>query len=312
MKLAYGIRSDSTDHLPRTFLDINSCATQSVWECDHTMIREKGRNDYQFLYIAKGRCVTTYNGQKYNAPEGSLILFKPHERQEYTFYKKDNSILCYIHFTGTCCEKILEELNLTNHITFVGKSNELIETFNKLENEFMLKEPYYERLCSGIFLDFISLAAKKTMYYQSSANIKSEHSITKVCQYIHLHYKENNPIEFYAEMSNLSVSRFSHVFKEIMGVSPKQYILNAKLEKARHLLETTAASVGEISLEVGFDDANYFSRLMKKYKGISPKYLKKPKAEWKFIQLFCFRGLADSNINTKKLKNLIDILLKLL
>ncbi|MBE7053666.1 MAG: AraC family transcriptional regulator [Ruminococcaceae bacterium] len=266
---------DVTDLNARTFLDINSCATEHLFEYDHTMIRENGRRDYQVLYIAKGKCKTVYKGEEYIAPEGSIILFKPFERQEYTFYKQDKSVLCYVHFTGTDCEQILDELNLNRHITYVGINEKLISIFEELENEVLIKGPFYERMCSGIFLNFLSYAAKISLYHQSSLNTKSEHNLSRICKYIHLHLNENNPIEFYAKMSNLSESRFSHLFKEVMGVSPKQYILNAKLEKACSLIEHSNISITEAASNVGFDDANYFSRVMKKYKGYTPKHFKK-------------------------------------
>ena len=275
MKISYGKKWDITDLNSRTFLDINSCGTQHLFEYDHTMIRETGRQDYQILYIAKGKCKTVYNGEEYIAPEGSVILFKPHERQEYTFYKQDKSVLRYVHFTGDQCDKILEELNLNRHITFVGVNDKLISMFEQLENEMLIKGPFYERLCSGMFLSFISYIAKISLYHQSSLNTQSEHNLNKICKYIHLHLNENNSIEFYAKMSNLSVSRFSHLFKEVMGVSPKQYILNAKLEKACSIIENTNIPISEVALNVGFYDANYFSRVMKKYKGYTPKHFKK-------------------------------------
>jgi AraC family transcriptional regulator len=55
-----------------------------------------------------------------------------------------------------------------------------------------------------------------------------------------------------------------------MGVTPLNYINQKRVEKGKYLLEHTQFSVGEISEEVGFKDELYFSRVFKKYVGISP------------------------------------------
>ena len=53
-------------------------------------------------------------------------------------------------------------------------------------------------------------------------------------------------------------------------MSPKQYLLNKRLTRAKELLKETNASVFEIANSVGYDDQLYFSRIFKKHIGISP------------------------------------------
>lgn len=275
MKISDGIPSSHSDRPSRTFLDVNSCGTEYLTEFDHTMIREEGRSDYQILYIAKGCCTTEYNGKIMKAPAGNVILYKPYEKQKYTFMAKDKSVLCYVHFTGTECEKLLKGFGLESHITYVGENTKLDKIFVRMEDEYLLKGPFYESVCSGLLLQFLATLGKLAAFHQKAVNVQSEGKLNKVCKYIHSHYKENNDIKFYADMANLSVGRFSHVFKEVIGISPKQYILNAKLDRACQLLETTQLSNADIAAEIGIDDTNYFSRVMKKYKGQTPKHFRK-------------------------------------
>lgn len=71
-----------------------------------------------------------------------------------------------------------------------------------------------------------------------------------------------------AKMSNLSRSRFLHVFKEQMGTSPLQYQQRFKMEKAKELLSVGSLSVSQVSAMVGFDDPFYFSRAFKNCVGM--------------------------------------------
>ncbi len=75
---------------------------------------------------------------------------------------------------------------------------------------------------------------------------------------------------------------FSRFFKEHMGISPKQYLLKKRIERAEQLIEKTDYSVQEIALSVGYKDALYFSRFFKKETGFSPvKYRNRRKTESK-------------------------------
>ena len=73
-----------------------------------------------------------------------------------------------------------------------------------------------------------------------------------------------------AEACFLSQGRFSHLFKESIGVSPMRYITEQRIKRAGELLAETENSVSEIGALVGFDDQNYFSRMFRKYTGLSP------------------------------------------
>lgn len=67
-----------------------------------------------------------------------------------------------------------------------------------------------------------------------------------------------------AQSVELSTSRFSVRFKTEAGVSPFQYLKNARLERARQLLETTLLNIKVVAAEVGYNDCSHFMREFKK------------------------------------------------
>ncbi|HEU4609197.1 MAG TPA: helix-turn-helix transcriptional regulator, partial [Chitinophagaceae bacterium] len=78
-----------------------------------------------------------------------------------------------------------------------------------------------------------------------------------------------NMEELAAELPMGYVS-FRKAFKLVTGESPNQYLLNLRLERARHLLSTTALNISEIADQTGFGSVFYFSKLFRKKHGLSP------------------------------------------
>ena len=73
----------------------------------------------------------------------------------------------------------------------------------------------------------------------------------------------------------MSVNWFIHSFKEVMNVPPMQYIVSLRIAAAKGYLENSDKNINEISNIVGYENALYFSRLFKKYTGMTPTEYKK-------------------------------------
>jgi len=69
----------------------------------------------------------------------------------------------------------------------------------------------------------------------------------------------------------MSYSKFRQAFKKSTGLSPNQYYLNIRLNKAKELLTSTSLNINEIAYHTGFESIFYFSKLFKKKNGVSPK-----------------------------------------
>jgi len=67
-----------------------------------------------------------------------------------------------------------------------------------------------------------------------------------------------------------SPAHFSRTFKLAFGESPHAYVVRRRLERACHLMMTSAASLSEIALSVGFSDQAHLSRLFRRAFGQSP------------------------------------------
>lgn len=78
-----------------------------------------------------------------------------------------------------------------------------------------------------------------------------------------------------AGVANLSPSHFSGVFKIQAGLSPGEYLINLRMEKAHHLLTTSLLSIKEVMALVGYDTRSNFVRHFKRYFHLAPSEYRK-------------------------------------
>lgn len=105
---------------------------------------------------------------------------------------------------------------------------------------------------------------------------KSSEMINRICMYIKSNFQNSNLSQGeIADAMGITAPYLSSVFKKEMGISIVQYITLARMEKAKEYLSYTDMRVREISEKVGFNDEYYFSRIFKKYYGLSPQQMRK-------------------------------------
>jgi AraC family transcriptional regulator len=73
-----------------------------------------------------------------------------------------------------------------------------------------------------------------------------------------------------ADLVQLSRFHFARAFKAATGVPPHRYQMRMRVQRARHLLETTDEPIGEIAAKVGYESPGYFSRLFREETGVTP------------------------------------------
>ncbi len=78
-----------------------------------------------------------------------------------------------------------------------------------------------------------------------------------------------------AKSVNLSTSRLRHLFKAETGLSPAQYLKAQRLEKAKHLLETTFLNLKEVMHQAGFSDRSNFMRDFRRAYKVPPLQYRK-------------------------------------
>jgi AraC family transcriptional regulator of arabinose operon len=94
--------------------------------------------------------------------------------------------------------------------------------------------------------------------------------LLRAIEYIDRNLRADLSIATLARRSNLSTSRFAHLFRSQLAVSPQQFVERRRLDAAARLLELTTRPVGAVAAEVGFADPLYFSTRFRRQTGHSP------------------------------------------
>lgn len=264
----------STEAVSNEYIHLNSCGCQHFSGKDISLLRPNGRVDYHILYIAEGECRATVLGKEVVASAGSLVFFFPRERQSYTFRGAIPSVSYYLHFSGTAPEVLLREIKESRERVFhIGKSATLEALLHSTEEEYTLALPHHEGVTGGYLLSILSLCLRKIRLAEESTADASG-KIAETCRRMHATLSEDLPIVYYAEACHLSESRFTHLFREVVGKSPVSYLIEARIRRAEELLSETALSVSAVADAVGVKNPYYFSRLFKKHTGIAPSTYK--------------------------------------
>ena len=100
-----------------------------------------------------------------------------------------------------------------------------------------------------------------------------ELSVIKV--YLDEHYAEKITLDDLAERFFINKFYLTKVFKETYGVTINNYIMERRITRAKQMLRFTDMTVDEISIALGMDSANYFSRMFRKVEGITPREYRK-------------------------------------
>ncbi|MDJ0510316.1 MAG: AraC family transcriptional regulator [Crocosphaera sp.] len=99
----------------------------------------------------------------------------------------------------------------------------------------------------------------------------SPHQLSQIFDYIDAHLDQNLKLEDLAQLLDLSQFHFSRLFKQSVGLSPYQYLIEQRIERAKQLLKQTNQSILDIALSCGFNSHSHLTKKFRQVTGITPK-----------------------------------------
>lgn len=98
--------------------------------------------------------------------------------------------------------------------------------------------------------------------------------INRAMDYILTHLRHDHSLKDLANIAGLSPFHFHRRFLELAGVSPHDFLIQSRIKKARHLIES-GTSLAEAAYETGFSDQSHMTRMFKRHTGVTPGVYKK-------------------------------------
>ena len=186
------------------------------------------------------------------------VLFLPANTPYKVEYSVSESIV--VHFEH-CNYLEAENICVGNSLEIGMRFRHLLKVWNQQHSANQAKSIIYD------ILDKMSNDQKMSI---------SDTAIATCVRYMDAHFCDPKiDIETVCDVAFISVSSLQRAFAKYFGMSPKQYLIQLRMNRALELLTENELSVKEISFVCGFTDEKYFSRAFKKKYGYPPSQFRK-------------------------------------
>ena len=236
------------------------------------------RNHYLFHYVISGtgrlfaydkKCETKEYSIK--SMQGFMIL--PDQITTYVADKDMPWEYVWIEFDGLRAKAVVETAGFSlDQPIYKARSKELREEMMKEMNyiaENGSSSPFHLIGHLYLFIDHLTRSTEGVKVHHSSK--LRDFYIHEAIEFVEHNFQNDISVEDIADVCGLNRSYFGKIFKEALGKSPQEFLLNYRMVKAAELLKLTKLSVGDISSAVGYGNQLHFSRAFKNIYGVSPK-----------------------------------------
>lgn len=256
------------------------------------MTKQSNYHDHDFAeitYILSGKGRYLVDGKEYAVTAGDIIMCNPGvKHQNLQVNAKEPTVEFFTGFTDFHFKNMPKNsIAFRDNNYILHTSNETKQEISKhcyemvAENEsnqvgkyFMLKAHLMQ-----IMLLIIREITEVQDGGQKGCNFESynkSYAVKQIINYLNENYESKISLDQIAHNMYLSPVYVSKIFKEETGESPINYLIKIRLEKAKDILSISkGSSIKSVANRVGYEDVYHFSKLFKKYYGISPLYYKK-------------------------------------
>ena len=140
-----------------------------------------------------------------------------------------------------------------------------------LENNLGEDNFYIEHLSNAIYAHLLQHYCTKKVNFKGYAGGLSSPKLKQAVEYINDNLDKSIKLKDLAVEMNISQYYFSRLFRESIGISPHQYIIKQRVEKAKLLLVNTPLPLADLALKCGFSSQSQMTMHFRKLVGTTPK-----------------------------------------
>ena len=217
----------------------------------------QNRDSYALSFCEEGQITYTHNGNKFISDKDHAVILP--QGQSYSIYGDKTGSFPVINFT---CADILCDTVISLPI---DNSKSYMKDFNRLQSLSLFGENRTEMM--SIFYH---------MLHRLSSQNSSCQVILPAIKYLENNYQNPNLTnKKLAEQCKLSEVYFRRVFTNYYNMSPKQFLIDIRINKAKQLLSEGAMKINVIASNCGFSNQYHFCRIFKEKTGLTPtEYMK--------------------------------------
>lgn len=239
------------------------------------------RETYILHIILAGSGYYMVNGKKFHLRGGEGFLIEPGVSTFYQADIKDPWTYLWIGFSGKeIVDKYLKRAGLTSgNYSFSVNNTEIFldyiqKCFSKIEHTLA-----NELFLDGYTFEFLASLVENARPIAKAYEAKENEYVNEALYYLYNNYTKQINVTDIANNLNVNRSYISRIFKESIGMTIKEYLLELRINHASDLLAMSTLSIETVALESGFTNPEMFSKLFKKERCKTPKEYRKERKE---------------------------------
>ena len=229
------------------------------------------RNHHLIHFVAKGKGRFQCDGKEYVVRAGSGFYAPADKVVFYAADKDDPWEYLWVGFNGVDAVRLLKSVGLTAEDPCFTCSDPqpVIKRIKAIYNANGASMANETEMIGQLYR-FFSLLLAQSEPTQRNMSRQSQYLETAV-RFIERNYSLPITVNAIAKSAAISRSQLYRVFMQELGITPNDYLTRYRIGIACHLLGNKSVTIGEAAYSCGFSDPQYFSRVFKKLKHMTPK-----------------------------------------
>lgn len=250
--------------------DGEPCTMRAQYKAAKRMLEQRFYRGYgHILYTSQTLAVTSFDP-----------LLSPQQQQHITDSLQQFQLEPLRQFLAQLQHELFEQEDVRVHLTSVLAQVRRFMLQYELQHERTLEQQYRQLFRSiidcPVLYRIIADILRFTQHVVEHAKTPKQSFASEAKRYIAQHFNEQSlTLAAVANALHISPTYTSTLFTKQFGMTFVQYVQHIRLQHAMQLLKTTDVSIADIAEQCGFRDANYFSKLFKRKKGMTPTYYRK-------------------------------------
>lgn len=236
-----------------------------------------GSRPYYLLhFVISGKGKLIVNKNEYLLETGQLFLVEPNKIVFYQADEKDPWTYSWVGFHGDLASYFMNSIGLSYPALKKSITAENFEEIKKLLNDILKKDidsTINHLYINGLFLILLSKIGSENRdkkIVEACEKTSDTNYVKEAISIVEEFYGTELSVNNIADKLHINRSYLSNIFIKSTGMSLKKYLVNFRITQSEEFLFTTNWSIDYISKICGFNTPSYFSKLFKKYNGMSP------------------------------------------
>ncbi len=275
------------------FIDVSHIFSVHHLELNKAFDEVSEKHDFwELAYAENGKIYLHSDARTYYLNQGDIYITKPNESHYFTGDKVSGSNIFIISFAckslhmsffedkiiriGSESGKLISMISAEAHKTFENTlNNPGMRALQKKSDSPFGGEQVIGNLLENLLIALIREKSGTNVRPFLSKDVFEGHLIKSIIAYMDEHLYDRIDLSGMARELNYSATYLSQYFSKVTHYSIIEYYNIMKLNEAKRYMRDTKLSLDVISQKLGFCNQHYFSKVFKKYNGVTPKYYRK-------------------------------------